>query len=216
VAEPTSPNLSRSPDIISYAAKMRAPAIVHLIGFPAAGKLTIARALADAGSPTGDRFVVLDNHHINNVIFAVLDLDGATPVPPAVWDRAREVRDVVLRSIEHFSPPEWSFVFTNVLTDDKPSERDVVDRLVDLAKRTARTYLAVVLHCDPDALTARVANSDRRERSKWTDPSGVGEFVRAHGLVDVADLSPLTIDTAAVNPNDAARFILQRLANSDL
>jgi hypothetical protein len=109
----------------------RVPAIVHLIGFPASGKLTIARALAEISSGSGDRFVVLDNHHTANVIFAALDLDEVKPVPLVVWDRVREIFEVLLRTIEELSPPDWSFVFTNVLTDDKPSERGIVDRLAN-------------------------------------------------------------------------------------
>lgn len=194
---------------------MRVPAIVHLIGFPASGKLTIARALAGITSGSGDRFVVLDNHHTANVNFAALDLDGVKPVPPTVWDRVREISDVLLRTIEELSPPDWSFVFTNVLTDDKPSERGFVDRLANLAKRTDRTYLPVVLHCAPAALTARVTNSDRRDRLKWINPSSVGEFVRTHRLLDVSDLGPLTINTSSTEPDDAALLILERLTDGN-
>ena len=195
----------------SYAAGMRAPAIVHLIGFPASGKLTVGRALADLGKVEGNHIVVLDNHHTNNVIFAALDLDGVKPVPPVVWDRVAEVREVLLRTIEELSPANWSFVFTNVLTDDRPSEREFVDRLVALATQTGRQFLAVVLHCESAELMARVANTDRRDRMKWTDPTAVGEFVRTHGLVDVSDLESLTIDTATTEPAAAARQILEHL-----
>jgi chloramphenicol 3-O-phosphotransferase len=190
---------------------MRSPAIVHLIGFPASGKLTIARALADVGAASGGRIVVLDNHHINNVIFAALDIDGVKPVPGAVWERIGEIREVLLRTVDELSPPEWSFVFTNVVTDDKPSERAAVDQLVDLARRTNRNYLAVVLHCPTEVLLERVANIDRRDRSKWIDPSSVSEFIRTHRLVDVTDLAPLTIDTSSTDPTDAALLILERL-----
>jgi shikimate kinase len=190
---------------------VRSPAIVHLIGFPAAGKLTIARTLAEAASRDDDRFVVLDNHHTANVILAAIDLDGAKQVPPGVWDRVAEVRAALVRAIEDHSPRAWSFVFTNVLTDDRPSERRVVEELRCLADRTERVYLPVILHCTDEALMERVANPDRRARSKWTDAEAVGEFVRTHGVVDVADLAPLTIDTSAVQPDEAASLILQRL-----
>ena len=68
---------------------------------------------------------MVDNHHTSNVIFAGLNVDGVTPLPPEVWDRVREVREALLRTIEELSPPDWSFVFTNVLTDDKPGDRAV-------------------------------------------------------------------------------------------
>ena len=190
---------------------MTVPSFVHLIGFPASGKLTIARSLADMASTDGARFVVLDNHHVNNVIFAALDIDGITPVPPTVWDRTREVFAVLRRTIEEMSPREWSFVFTNVLTDDRASERDQVDQLVALAQRTGRRYIPVLLHCNADDLARRVANVDRRDRQKWIDPVGLREYVDSHSLVDVADLDPVSIDTAVTDPDAAAALILERL-----
>jgi len=188
------------------------PSIVHLIGFPAAGKLTVARALADAASTQGERFVVLDNHHVNNVIFPVLDLDGIKPVPPVVWDRTREIAAVLRRTIEELSPREWSFVFTNVLTDDRASERVHVDKLLALADCTGRRFLPVLLHCDADVLANRVDNVDRRDRQKWVDPVGLREFVGSHALVDVSDLDPVAIDTAVTSPAAAAAIILERLS----
>jgi adenylylsulfate kinase-like enzyme len=49
------------------------PAIVYLIGHPAADKYTVARALAEQAEARGHRMVVVDNHHINNAIFGLLD-----------------------------------------------------------------------------------------------------------------------------------------------
>jgi len=190
---------------------MAGPAIVHLIGFPATGKLTVARALAELADGNDRKFVVLDNHHVANVIFAALDMKAMTSVPEAVWERVRDVSQALLRTIEELSPPAWSFIFTNVLTDDTDTERGYVDRLARLAQQTDRTYLPVLLHCDPAALTARVANADRRDRMKWIDQPAVDEFVRTHRLIDVSDLDPLTIDTSTTDPIDAARLILERL-----
>jgi len=89
------------------------PAIVHLIGFPAAGKFTVAKALARQAT---DHLVVIDNHFTANVIFGVMEIDGVKPVPDEVWDRVEEVREAVFTTIETLSPPDWSFVFTNVMT----------------------------------------------------------------------------------------------------
>jgi chloramphenicol 3-O-phosphotransferase len=192
-----------------------APAIVHLIGFPAAGKLTIARALAEVSAARGDRFVVLDNHHTANVVFAAIDMDGVKPLPPEVWDRIREINAVLLRTIEELSPSDWSFVFTNVLTDEEPSDRGYVDRLANLAHNTNRIYLPVLLQCPPASLMTRVANPDRRDRMKLVNPTAVDELVRTHRLINVDDLAPLTIDTSSIEPADAARLILERLNDSD-
>lgn len=53
--------------------------IVHLRGFPSAGKLTVARELARMSAERGEDVLVLNNHHINNVLFPIVrskdDLD---------------------------------------------------------------------------------------------------------------------------------------------
>ena len=105
------------------------PAIVHLIGFPAVGKYTVAKALLPAAAEAGSHCVLMDNHATGNLILPILDLAGVDPVPGEVWDRVGEVREVVYRTIQDMSPPEWSFVFTNVLTEDDPGDRAVVARL---------------------------------------------------------------------------------------
>jgi hypothetical protein len=62
------------------------PAIISLIGYPAAGKLTVARELEKIAAANGHRLVVVDNHHVNNVIFSVIRIGGHGVVPPGVWD----------------------------------------------------------------------------------------------------------------------------------
>lgn len=97
-----------------------------VIGFPAAGKYTIAGALA--GIATDDHVVVVDNHHTSNVIFEVVGVAGSGQIAQAVRDRVDDVRDVVLRAIGELSPADWSFVFTNVLTDDRGTAQRTMDR----------------------------------------------------------------------------------------
>jgi Mrp family chromosome partitioning ATPase len=80
--------------------------IVHLVGFPGAGKYTVAQAIARQAERDGRRFVVIDNHLTSNVIFSVMDVDGVRPLPPEVWDRVGEVRAALCGAIEEFSPPD--------------------------------------------------------------------------------------------------------------
>jgi adenylate kinase family enzyme len=49
--------------------------IVHLIGSPGVGKLTIARKIIRQRPD----FVLADNHLINNPVFSVVKADGKTP-----------------------------------------------------------------------------------------------------------------------------------------
>ena len=186
-------------------------AIVHLIGYPAAGKYTVAQHLAEAGDREGQRIVVVDNHHTSNVIFAVMDVDGVRPLPPGVWDRVGEVREALYQAIEMFSPPEWSFVFTNVLSDDVPGDELIVSRLQQLAAQRSNPYVPVVLRCDPDEILRRVGNENRRARQKWIDPDAVRAFIADHALIGLEDHQPLELDMTSLEPAEAATQILDHL-----
>ncbi len=197
-----------------------APAIVHLIGFPGVGKYTIAKALARLAGEDGGRFVVVDNHHTANVIFAVLDVDGVQVIPDAVWDHVGVVREAMYRAIEELSPPDWTFVFTNVLTAQEPRDRPIVERLALLARRRGCSYLPVRLYCAPDEVLRRVVSADRQERMKWRDADGVGRLMAARTLIDLAGvddvdgldvLDVLDLDVTTLAPGGAASRILDHV-----
>jgi hypothetical protein len=189
----------------------RRPAIVHLIGFPGAGKYTIAKAVAQSAELEDDHYVVIDNHHTANVIFAALDVDGVRQLPPGVWDRVREVREALLRTIEEISPREWSFVFTNVLTEHDPADAEVVDRLVNLAARRNSAYVPIRIICETEELIQRVTNDDRKERLKWIDPDGVRTFVASARLISLDEHLAIDINVTSLSPTEAAQQVLQRV-----
>ena len=64
---------------------------LYLLGFAGTGKLTIARAFARSVGAE-----VVDNHWINNPIFGLIDPDGVSPLPDAVWSQTAKVREAVL------------------------------------------------------------------------------------------------------------------------
>jgi hypothetical protein len=187
------------------------PAIIHLIGPPAAGKLTVSRALADHASDAGHRVVVLDNHHTNNVIFSVMEVDGIRPLPPVVWDRIGEVRESMLKAIEELSPPDWSFVFTNVLVDGEPVDHVWVNRLQMLAATTERRFVPVHLSCDADELARRAANDDRRARMKWVDAEAIATFASDVVMLRVASDDAIDLDTTNQSPAESASMIIEHL-----
>ena len=188
------------------------PVIVHLIGYPGAGKYTVARAIARQAELDGRRYVVLDNHHTSNVIFAVMDVDGVHPIPRVVWDRVDEVREVLYRAIEELSPPDWSFVFTNVLTEGEPMDAAIVERIAALAARRGNRYVPIYIRCATDELLRRVPAVERRDRLKWIDVAAVRSFVGKHELLRIDDHEPLDIDVTTVAPDDVARRILDEIA----
>jgi len=182
-------------------------AIVHLIGYPGVGKYTIAKELATIGLADGGRLVLVDNHHTANVIFAVMDIDGVRQLPDSVWDRVEEVRSALYRTIEELSPPDWGFVFTNVLINEQPRDRPVLERLAQLAARRGSCYVPVRLTCDRAELLRRVVRPEREARAKWRDAAGVAAYADASTLIDVSPHAPLDLDVTALTPEQAARSI---------
>ncbi len=177
--------------------------IVHLLGFPGVGKSTIARALATQAKSAGVKLVVVDNHQTSNVVLGVVQADGVHAVPPGVWARVAEIREIQYRAIEELSPPEWSFAFTNVLVESDPMSSIVIARLTDLALARSTNYVPVMLNCNPLELRRRVPSPDRVGRHKWIDPDAVAAFASSERLVrpssptiDV-DVTDLSIDESA-------------------
>lgn len=187
------------------------PVILHLIGHPGVGKYTVAKELAALAAADGWRVVVVDNHLASNVIFSVLPVDGVSPLPVTVWDRVQEVRDAVVRTIEELSPPEWSFVLTNVLIEGVPADERVVDRLIELAARRDSRYVPIRLTCQADELLTRITRPDRRARQKWVDPLGVRSFIETSPVLAITHPALLDVDVTSLPAAEAAARILQHL-----
>jgi hypothetical protein len=184
------------------------PAIVHLVGYPGTGKYTVARALVAAARADGARAVLQDNHASGNLILSVLDGDGTQRLAPVVWERVGEIREVVYRTIEDLSPPDASFVFTNVLKAGDPGDEAVVERLARVAAARGSAFLPVRLSCDLEVLLTRVPDPDRRARHKWIDPDAVRAFIEATDLVDLSEHQPIDVDTTTDPPEQSAQRIL--------
>ena len=189
---------------------MPAPAVVHLIGYPASGKLTVAKALVDAAAARGRTFVRLDNHLTGDVILSVIDR-SIHPIPVEVWDRVEDVREVMYRAIVDLSPPDWSFVVTNVVRDADAREARTVTRVHQLAEERNSRHLAVAVRCDRDALLSRVTAPDRFGHHKWTDPEGVARYMDECEMIDLSAYDTFELDTTEQSPQQSAAAILDHL-----
>jgi adenylate kinase family enzyme len=190
------------------------PAVVHLIGYPASGKLTVAKALVAAAAEVGRTFVLLDNHLTADAILSVIDR-SIHPIPATVWDRVDDVRDIVYDAIVDLSPADWSFVITNVVRDDDPREARTVTRVRRLAEERSSHHVPVRVRCDRDVLLTRVTAPDRRTRHKWTDPEGVARYVEANEMFDLSPYDPFDLDTTAQTPESSAAAILTFIEKRD-
>ena len=186
--------------------------IVHLIGFPGVGKLTVATELARQASTDPDhRMVVVDNHLTGNPVLSLLQLDGRGTAPPEVWPYVHEIRAIVHRAIPALTPPGWSFVFTNVIRVADPLGHEGAARLRRLAETRGSTYVPVVLRCDADELLRRASSPGRAANHKWVDTDAIRQLLATETLWVPGGPHLLEIDTTRLSPSDVAGSIRRHL-----
>ena len=116
---------------------------IYLIGVPAVGKYTTAKAIAER---IGAR--VVDNQLINFPIFFLSGYDGTDRFSfPKEGARAIEkIRSAILTFIREHPDPEASFIFTNVL-DTSASDKRLFRKIELIAKKRGALFVPVWLRC---------------------------------------------------------------------
>jgi hypothetical protein len=183
--------------------------MIYLIGFAGVGKYTIAKAIAAMMAGRLEVCKVVDNHYVLNPIFNLIAQDGITPLPAQVWDNAMQVRLAVLATIEHLSPRDWNFVFTNELTEDSDgSNLMLYSQILKVAQARGSRFVPVRLLCDLEEHLSRVVRPERRERMKDVDPDEARDKHANHKLFMPDHANTLTLDVTGLTPQVAARTVL--------
>lgn len=171
--------------------------IIHLNGWPGAGKLTVARSLARKLQAR-----LVDNHTLHNVAASLCDRET-----DAYWDLYDRVREIAYERMCAL-PAETIVVMTNALTRESPREAEAWSRIKDLAARRGDRLVAVTLDCAPEENVARVRNADRADNRKLTDPEPLIAWRKQYYLIvdDAEDW--IVIDNTHLTPDQAADRII--------
>lgn len=175
--------------------------LLHFNGFPGTGKLTIAKELA-ALVPS---FRLMDNHAINNLIFAMVRMDGTSKISRDAWNAIDDIRDIMLDFMPKHANPSLSFIFTNALAKDDPTDVAVYKRVRRAAEERGSAYIPVVLRCDPEENQRRISMPDRETKMKMTDPAGLLDMYLSKKELLVPDHPNLMeMDVTTISPAEAA------------
>lgn len=177
--------------------------IIYLLGFPGTGKLTVAKEICKAADVK-----LVDNHLINNPIFSLIHHDGKTPLPPEVWQNTGKVRTVVLETIQNISPPDFSFVLTNMLIDEDLDDHDIYRSVESLARARNAKFVPIRLLCDLKENMRRIVRPDRIENMKEADPKSAKRRRETQSIIKVNHSNSLDLDITDIAPNQAAAIIL--------
>jgi hypothetical protein len=169
--------------------------LLLLHGAPAAGKLTVAKALL--GMVPGRLF---DNHVAIDLALSIFDFDA-----PGFWELVHSVRCSGIDAAAERGVALLVTTFCYVAPDDRP----LYDDFETIVRRHGGELLPVFLHCSPEEAARRVGNADRVERRKLTSPEILMRDFDRYDFAAVPRADCLTLDTGARPAETTAREIIR-------
>lgn len=179
-------------------------AIIYLFGPAGSGKYTIAKRLV-ALRPS---LKLIHNHHINNVIFEIVNADGKTRLPGYVWQNVNKVRDAVLDTVRTTDRNE-GYIFTNVLTEGRELDASVYADIRSIASEKNLTFCPVRLTITIDELCQRIQSPQRREMIKDISPENALRYMQNCTVFTPKNDDYLELDVTDRSVEQSAEFILK-------
>jgi hypothetical protein len=161
--------------------------LLFLHGAPAAGKLTVAKALL--------RIVpgrLMDNHAAIDLALTIFDF-GA----PGFWELVHDVRRSAMNAAAEHRVPLLVTTFCYA----EPEDREQFGQIEAIVQRHGGKLLPVFLHCSREEALRRVGNPDRVERRKLTSGEHLIRDLDRYDLTAVPRPDCLRLDTG-VNAAD--------------
>lgn len=172
--------------------------LYFLYGPPAAGKLTVARALA---AHTGA--AVFHNHVSLDYALQLFDRDA--PEFGAFVEKLR------LETFAFCASHDRDLIFTFVYAHK--TDEPIVRRTIAAVRAFEDAEIAFVhLTCEPDELMRRVALPSRDEYQKISDPAALEDLIKRYDLFSpIPFVDSLSFDTTHTPPDEIARAIAESL-----
>ena len=175
--------------------------LIHIIGYPGAGKYTVAKELT-----SNSNFTLFDNHTINNVLFCLTDISKTLP---SFKDRyINKLYKVAFKYFEKINIQQ-NLVFTNFLTNQR-DDRTYLKMIQRFANRAGFTYIPVILSPDTNTLLSRVINPDRSAKLKLTNPQ-IAKQIYNLELITVNHKNKIEIDNSKLSPKQTSQKIVEVL-----
>jgi len=168
--------------------------LVFLHGAPAAGKLTVAKALLRVAPGR-----LFDNHAAIDLARTLFDF-GA----PGFWELVHSVRYAALDTAAAYGVALVVATFCYAEPDDRPQ----FEAFAEILRRHDGKLLPVFLHCPREEALRRVGNPDRVERGKMTSAPGLSKCLDDNNFTPVPRADCLILDTATRPAEASAQAIV--------
>ena len=168
--------------------------LLFLHGAPAAGKLTVAKALL--GMVPGR---LSDNHAAIDLARTIFDF-GA----PGFWELVHSVRCAALDAAAEHGVGLVVTTFCYAEPEDRPQYAD----FEEIMQRRGGELLPVFLHCSREEAARRVGNPDRVERRKMTSEQCLNSDLDRYNFSPVPRSDCLKLDTGVRSAEANAREIV--------
>lgn len=169
--------------------------LVLIYGPPAAGKLTVAKALAPL---TG--YKVFHNHLTFDYTSALFE-----PFTKPFWTMCDALRLKTMELAAECGLDGMIFTFCYA----HPHDAGFVQNIRSIVEASGGQVLGVHLYCDRDVLLGRVALPDREAFQKLRSVQGLEELLDRHDFfTPIPDLNTLRIDNTALAPDEAAAQVV--------
>src|SRR5882724_8477767 len=155
--------------------------LLFLHGAPAAGKLTVAKALLQIVPGR-----LMDNHAAIDLALTVFDF-GA----PGFWELVHDVRRSAMSAAAERGVPLLVTTFCYA----EPDDRVQFGQFEEIVQRHGDELLPVFLHCSREEAMRRVGNPDRVERRKMTSAESLANYLDSYDFTSVPRPDCLTLDT---------------------
>ncbi|MEM6308724.1 MAG: nucleoside kinase [Pseudomonadota bacterium] len=171
--------------------------VVHIGGWPGAGKRAIGRRLAEL---TNGRLI--DNHVMLDAARAIYDRGS-----PGAADLREQVRDVILSHAKNL-PGETTIILTDALADE-PEARPLFAPTVTLAQARGAPLLSFILDLSVDENLTRLQSPERSGAAKLKDPD-ILRSIRAEQTLFVPE-GAVTLDVTDLSVDASAQILLAKI-----
>jgi len=169
--------------------------LLFLHGAPAAGKLTVAKALLRLAPGR-----LFDNHAAIDLARTLFDF-GA----PGFWELVRNVRCSALDAAAEHGVALVVTTFCYAEPDDRPQ----FEKFEEIVQRHGGELLPVFLHCSRQEAARRVGNPDRIERRKMASAEHLMKELDRYKFAPVPRADCLIFDTEASSAEATASEIVR-------